>query len=42
MNIYTYIDPGIKTKSGFPGTRADSIKLILPTYDAKLEMSNRS
>jgi len=42
MNIYFYMNPEIKTTSGFPRTKEDSIKLFLPTYDAKLEMFNRS
>ena len=42
MNIYFYMNPGIETTSGFPQTKEDSIKLFLPTYDAKLEMFNWS
>jgi len=42
MNIYYYMNPNIETTSGFPQTKEDSIKLFLLTYDAKLEMSNRS
>jgi len=40
MNIVLNMNFGFETKSGFPQEKEDSIKLFLPTYDAKLKMSN--
>ncbi len=36
------MNPENKTTTGFPRKKENSIKLFLPTYDAKLEMFNRS
>jgi len=39
MNFLS-MNPRNETTSGSPQTDEDAIKLILPTYDAKIEMSN--